>query len=169
MKTKAKSNRIEPLLFLYDLHTELFPNVITGITADDAHKRLDSKANHVAWIAGSLVQQRVDLVNDFGGKAEQQAKELFSNFQGIKDDVRYPELETYNKDWQIVSKALRDILTETADEKLDSIYKIPDMPEMDMPFFDMVGYSIHRESYLIGQIGLWRRLLGYPAMKYPGM
>ena len=169
MKTKAKSNRIEPLLFLYDLHTELFPNVITGITADDAHKRLDSKANHVVWIAGSLVQQRVDLVNDFGGKAEQQAKELFSNFQGIKDDVRYPELETYNKDWQIVSKALRDILTETADEKLDSIYKIPDMPEMDMPFFDMVGYSIHRESYLIGQIGLWRRLLGYPAMKYPGM
>ena len=169
MKTKAKSNRIEPLLFLYDLHTELFPNVITGITADDAHKRLDSKANHVAWIAGSLVQQRVDLVNDFGGKAEQQAKELFSNFQGIKDDVRYPELETYNKDWQIVSKALRDILTETTDEKLDSIYKIPDMPEMDMPFFDMVGYSIHRESYLIGQIGLWRRLLGYPAMKYPGM
>ena len=167
MKTKA--NRIEPLLFLYDLHTELFPNVITGITADDAHKRLDSKANHVAWIAGSLVQQRVDLVNDFGGKAEQQAKELFSNFQGIKDDVRYPELETYNKDWQIVSKALRDILTETTDEKLDSIYKIPDMPEMDMPFFDMVGYSIHRESYLIGQIGLWRRLLGYPAMKYPGM
>ena len=169
MKTKAKSNRIEPLLFLYDLHTELFPNVITGFTADDAHKRLDSKANHVAWIAGSLVQQRVDLVNDFGGKAEQQAKELFSNFQGIKDDVRYPELETYNKDWQIVSKALRDILTETTDEKLDSIYKIPDMPEMDMPFFDMVGYSIHRESYLIGQIGLWRRLLGYPAMKYPGM
>ena len=169
MKTKAKSNRIEPLLFLYDLHTELFPNVITGITADDAHKRLDSKANHVAWIAGSLVQQRVDLVNDFGGKAEQQAKELFSNFQGIKDDVRYPELETYNKDWQIVSKALRDILTETTDEKLDSIYKIPEMPEMDMPFFDMVGYSIHRESYLIGQIGLWRRLLGYPAMKYPGM
>ena len=169
MKTKAKSNRIEPLLFLYDLHTELFPNVITGITADDAHKRLDSKANHVAWIAGSLVQQRVDLVNDFGGKAELQAKELFSNFQGIKDDVRYPELETYNKDWQIVSKALRDILTETTDEKLDSIYKIPDMPEMDMPFFDMVGYSIHRESYLIGQIGLWRRLLGYPAMKYPGM
>jgi hypothetical protein len=169
MDTKAKSTIIAPLLFLYDLHTELFPNVITGITADDAHKRLDSKANHVAWIAGSLVQQRVDLVNDFGGKAERNAGDLFSNFQGIKDDLRYPELETYNKDWQIVSKDLRDILTETTDVKLDSIYKIPDMPEMDMPYFDMVGYSIHRESYLIGQIGLWRRLLGYPAMKYQGM
>lgn len=169
MNTKAKSSRIEPLLFLYDLHTQLFPNVITGITADDAHKRLDTKANHVAWIAGSLVQQRVDIVNDLGGKAEQQAQDLFSNFQGIKDDLKYPELETYNKDWQIISVSARKLLVEITDEKLDSIYKIPDMPEMDMPYFDMIGYSIHRESYLIGQIGLWRRLLGYPAMKYPGM
>ncbi|MBE2227420.1 MAG: DinB family protein [Ignavibacteria bacterium] len=169
MDTKAKSSRIEPLLFLYDLHTQLFPNVITGITHEDAHKRLDSKANHAAWIAGTLVQQRVDIINDLGGKAEQQAKDLFSNFQGIKDDVTYPELEIYNKDWQMVSGEARKLLAEITDEKLDSIYKVPEMPEMDMPFFDMIGYSIHRESYLIGQIGLWRRLLGYPAMKYPGM
>lgn len=169
MEIKAKSKRIEPFLFLFDLHTQLFPNVITGITAEDAHKRFDTKANHVAWIAGSLVQQRVDMVNDLGGKAEQEAGSLFSNFQGIKDDVKYPELEIYNKDWQKVSPAARLMLTELSDEKLDSIYKIPGMPEMDMPYFDMAAYSIHRESYLIGQIGLWRRLLGYPAMKYPGM
>lgn len=169
MDTKTNNNRITPLLFLYDLHTQLFPNVITGITADDAHKRLGTKANHVAWIAGSLLQQRVDIVNDLGGKASHKAEALFSNFQGIKDDVKYPELETYNEDWQTVSTETRKLLTEITDEKLDSIYKIPEMPEMDMPYFDMIGYSIHRESYLIGQIGLWRRLLGYPAMKYPGM
>ncbi|HMQ80408.1 MAG TPA: DinB family protein [Ignavibacteria bacterium] len=169
MNTKVNCNRIEPLLFLYDLHTQLFPNVITGISADDAHKRLDSKANHVAWLAGSLVQQRVDLVNDFGGNAGHSAEALFSNFQGIKDDTRYPELDTYDKDWQKVSKQLRDILAETTGEKLDSIHKQPGMPEIEMPYFDMLGYSIHRESYLIGQIGLWRRILGYPAMKYPGM
>lgn len=169
MNTKTKSSRISPLLFLYDLHTQLFPNVITDITGEDAHKRLDTKANHIAWIAGSLVQQRVDMVNDLGGNARQEAGELFSNFQGIKDDIKYPELETYNKDWQIVSVKARELLTEITDEKLESIYKIPDMHEMDMPFFDMIGYSIHRESYLIGQIGLWRRLLDYPAMKYPGM
>lgn len=169
METKAKSKRIETLLFLYDLHTQLFPNVITGITSEDAHKRLDSKANHVAWIAGSLLQQRVEMVKNLGGNASQAAEELFKNYQGIKDDVKYPELETYNADWQKVSVTLRNMLTELTDEKLDSIHKEPDMPEMDMPFFDMIGYSTHRESYLIGQIGLWRRLLGYPAMKYPGM
>lgn len=169
MDTKANSSRISSLLFLYDLHTQLFPNVITGITSEDAHKRLDTKANHVAWIAGSLVQQRVDIVNDLGGKAEQQAGDLFSNFQGIKDETKYPELETYIKDWNVVSEAARKLLVEITDEKLDSFYKMPEMPEMDMPFFDMIGYSIHRESYLIGQIGLWRRLLGYPAMRYPGM
>lgn len=169
MNTKAKSSRIEPLLFLYDLHTQLFPNVIEGITSDDAHQRLDTKANHVAWIAGSLLQQRVDIVNDLGGKASHQAESLFSNFQGIKDDLKYPELESYRKDWQSVSEDARKMLIEITDEKLNSIHKTLGMPEMDMPYSDMIGYSVHRESYLIGQIGLWRRLLGYPAMKYPGM
>ena len=169
METKPKSLKMAPFIFLYDLHTQLYPNVITGITPEDAHKRLDSKANHAAWIAGSLLQQRVEMINNLGGKASQAAEELFNNFQGIKDDVKYPELESFNKDWQKVSGPLRELLMELTDEKLESIHKEPDMPEMDMPVFDMIAYSIHRESYLIGQIGLWRRLLGYPAMKYPGM
>ena len=52
METKTVSTRIEPLLFLYDTHTDLFPNVIDGISDKDAHNRLNTKANHVAWLAG---------------------------------------------------------------------------------------------------------------------
>lgn len=163
------SKRIEAFMFLYDLHTQLFSNVIIGITAQDAQKRLNTKANHIAWLAGSLLQQRAELINNLGGNAKHEAEELFKNFQGIKDDAKYPELETYNKDWQKVSPVLRGFLAELKDEKLNTVFHDPKYPEMDMPFFEMIAYSMHRESYLIGQIGLWRRLLGYPAMKYPGM
>jgi hypothetical protein len=40
------------------------------------------------------------------------------------------------------------------------------MPGGDYTFFDTLTFSIDRESYCIGQIGLYRRLLGYDAMKY---
>ena len=88
METKPKSLKMAPFIFLYDLHTQLYPNVITGITPEDAHKRLDSKANHAAWIAGSLLQQRVEMINNLGGKASQAEEEHFNNNQGIKDDVK---------------------------------------------------------------------------------
>jgi hypothetical protein len=40
------------------------------------------------------------------------------------------------------------------------------MPEMRMTYFDLIAFIIYREANIIGQIALWRRLLGYEAMKY---
>jgi hypothetical protein len=31
---------------------------------------------------------------------------------------------------------------------------------------EMINFSTYREANMIGQIALWRRLLGYPAMNY---
>jgi hypothetical protein len=163
METKTISTRIEPLLFLYDQHTQFFPNVIEGISEDDAHNRLSTKANHVAWLAGSLVQQRFEIANLLGADMKQEAHDLFKDYQGIKDDVTYPPLSSFKDDWEKVSPVLRDKLINVSDEKLNSIFEVP---EMSMPYFDLIAFSIHREAYFIGQIGLWRRLLGYEAMKY---
>jgi hypothetical protein len=163
METKTISTRIEPLLFLYDQHTQFFPNVIEGISDDGAHNRLNTKANHVAWLAGSLVQQRFEMASLLGADMKQAAHELFKDYQGIKDDITYPPLSSFKADWEKVSPVLRDKLINVSDEKLNSIFEVP---EMSMPYFDLVAFSIHREAYFIGQIGLWRRLLGYEAMKY---
>jgi hypothetical protein len=40
------------------------------------------------------------------------------------------------------------------------------MPGEKMSFYDLIAYITHREAYCIGQIGLWRRLLGYEPMKF---
>ncbi len=164
MDLTAKSTRISPLLFLYDTHTDYFRNVIDGISDEDSHKRLDTKANHIAWLAGSLVQQRYDLANLLtGGDHKQKADEYFKEYQGIKDDAQYPSLESYKDDWDIITPILREALVNATDETLDKIF---DMEDMKFPYFEMVGFSIHREAYFIGQIGLWRRILGYEPMKY---
>lgn len=164
---EAKSKRIEPLLFLYDAHTKLYPNVLEGISDADALNRLNTKANHVAWLAGSLVQQRAENAKMLGSEVKQVADDLFKDFQGIKEDVTYPALSTFRADWDRITSICRDALLNVDDETLD---KILDMGGgMKMPYFDAIAYGIHREAYVIGQIGLWRRLLGYDAMKYPGM
>lgn len=163
MEMKTISSRIQPLLFLYDTHTDLFKNVIEGISGENAHNRLNTKANHVAWLTGSLVYQRFDLANLLGADHKQKSYELFKDYKGVQDNIEYPSLNSFKEDWDVISPVLRNLLENVSDEKLDSIFE---MPEMTMPYFDLIAFSIHREAYLIGQIGLWRRLLGYEAMKY---
>lgn len=163
METTTDSNRMYSLVVLYDMHTKYFSNVIEGISDEDAHHRMDTKANHVAWLTGSLVQQRYELANLLGNDMKQAADELFKDFKGIQDQVNYPPLSTFKKDWDDITPILRKALVEVSDEQLDRPF---DMEGMTMPYFNLIAFMIYREANCIGQIALWRRLLGYPAMKY---
>ena len=152
-----------PIVVQFDMHTDFFPKAIDGISDKDSHNRLNTKANHVAWITGSLVQERFDMAGMLGSKLKQRADELFKDFKGIQEGVTYPSLSEFKKDWEKITPVLREALVNVTDEKLDSIFE---MPEMKWTYFQMFGFMIYREANLIGQIALWRRLLGYDAMKY---
>ncbi|MBK8552179.1 MAG: DinB family protein [Ignavibacteria bacterium] len=163
MKTKPKSSRMYSLVVLFDMHTGFFPKAIEGISDKDSHNRLNTIANNVAWITGSLVQERFELAGLLGIEMKQNAYELFKDHKGIQEGVTYPPLSEFKKDWDKITPVLREALVNVSDEKLDSMF---DIPEMKMPYFDFIAFIIYRESNCIGQIALWRRLLGYDAMKY---
>lgn len=150
---------------LYDMQTTFFGSALEGISDSDAHSRLDSKANHIAWLAGSLVQQRYELAAylNKSTSCKQGADDLFKDNQGIKDGLSYPSLDQFTKDWKKISPVLRDLLVNASDEQLN---KNIEMPGMAFPLFDMITFVIYREANCIGQIALWRRLLGYDAMNY---
>jgi hypothetical protein len=40
------------------------------------------------------------------------------------------------------------------------------MGGMKMSWYDMITFTMYREASMIGQLALWRRLLGHPALKY---
>ncbi|RPD40581.1 DinB family protein [Chitinophaga barathri] len=153
-------------LAMYDLHTLLFNNVLDSMTDKDAHNRLGTKANHPAWLAGSLVQERFAMANVLGVDKTQQkeANDLFKDHAGIKDGVTYPSLDSYREDWNLISPLLRHALANATPDQLNG----PDPFGMgeDMKLLDVMTYCMDRESYCIGQLGLFRRLLGYPAMRY---
>ncbi len=155
---------MESLVKLYDLHTDYFLKAIEGISESDSLNRLNTKANHPAWIAGSLLQQRFEMYNELtGNKLKQTADELFKDYKGIQDDGDYPSLSVYAEDWKKISPLFRKTCAELTDEKLNTDFE---MPDMKFPWYDMMTFMIYREANMIGQLALWRRLLGYPAIKY---
>lgn len=161
----VKDSRVYALVAMYDMQSGLFYNALDGISDTDANKRLGSKVNHVAWLAGSLVQQRFEMAELFGKSTEkQQADDLFKDMQGIQDGVTYPSLEQYRADWQKITPVMRTAIIEAETETLDQIF---DMGEgMTFTYFEMLYFMVYREANCIGQIALCRRLLGYDAMRY---
>lgn len=163
MEIKPTSNRMFGLMVLFDMHTTYFHSALEGISDDDATKRLDTKANHIAWLAGSLVQERYELVNIFGQTLKSASDELFKDHKGILSDVKYPSLASYREDWDKISPILREALLKATDEELN---KVLEFPGMSFSVYEMVSFDTYREANCIGQIALWRRLLDYGPMNY---
>ncbi len=158
-----KDSRLIAIFDLYDLQTDLFRKAIDGISDEDAHKRLDTKANHIAWIAGSIVESRFEGVRNLGGDIQSSSHELFKNHQGIQEGVTYPSLKQYLADWDRISPILREKTLAVDSEWLDKRFK---MDGWEASNYELIIFMTYREANMIGQIALWRRLLGYPAMNY---
>ncbi|TCD12052.1 DinB family protein [Pedobacter frigidisoli] len=163
MKTQPTSNRMYGIIVLYEMQTDFLKKALDGIDDADAQKRLDTKANHISWITGSVVSGRYYLAKSFGVDASSSTGELFKDNKGIVDNATYPTLAEFKKDWDKISPLLQEALTNATEEKLNE--KI-EMPGMEMTLFDMISFTSYREANCIGQIALWRRLLGYAAMNY---
>ncbi|QNK63859.1 DinB family protein [Pedobacter sp. PAMC26386] len=161
---KTVSSRMESIIVLYDMYTTFFPKVIDGFTEKDAKKRLNTKANHVAWLTGSLVEERHELTSILGNKQQQTAHEIFKDHKGIQDEITYPSLDSFKHDWIKISPTLKNILLNITDEELDTPFEM--MPGQTFSIYELITFTTYREASCIGQIALWRRLLGYPAMKY---
>ena len=163
MNTQTASHRTSALLTLFDYHTDFFPRALVGISEEDMHNRLNTEANHPAWLAGSLVQQRFLMASETGSGLQQTGEELFKNHKGIQPGAKYPTIAEYTSDWQKITPEAREALITIDDAKLDSEI---DMGGMKMTYYELITFTIYREANMIGQLALWRRLLGYPALKY---
>jgi hypothetical protein len=163
MELKTTSTRTQGLLDLFDLHTSFFSRAIEGISAEDMHNRLNTQANHMAWLTGSLVQQRLTMTTETQPGLTQAGAELFADYKGIQDGATYPTNEQYLKDWEKISPIARKVLVDVDDQKLDSEI---DMGGMKMTYYELISFTIYREASMIGQLALWRRLLGHPALRY---
>ncbi|PQA93955.1 hypothetical protein B0A69_10175 [Chryseobacterium shigense] len=162
-----KSKKLEIILPAYRMHTQSFLNVLDGISEEDAVKRIEGKTNHIVWMAGNFVNMRYSLGWVLGLRDEDPYSDLFFQGKALDENYKYPDLDELKKNFHDISAKVFQKLMEVTDEELDEMFEIG----MNIPFvretkLNFTGMSIGREDYLCGQIGLMRRILGYPGMKY---
>ncbi|MCS4300725.1 DinB family protein [Chryseobacterium sp. BIGb0232] len=162
-----KSKKIEVIIPAYRMHTQGFINVLDGISEEDALKRIENKTNHIVWMAGNFVNMRYGLGGVLGLQEQDPNNDLFFQGKALDESFKYPTLADLKKNFHDISSKVYQKLLEVTDEELDEIFEIG----MNIPFvketkLNFAGMCIGREDYLCGQIGLMRRILDYPGMKY---
>lgn len=162
-----KSKKMELVIPAYRMHSQSFLNVLDGISEEDALKRVENKTNHIVWMAGNFINMRYGLGAVLGLPVQDPYNDLFFQGKALDESFNYPSLADLKKNFHEISSRVYQKLFETTDEELDEIFEIG----MNIPFIketklNFVGMCIGREDYLCGQIGLMRRILDYPGMKY---
>jgi len=164
---KTKSAALQIIIPQFRMHTQLFDNVLHGISDTDASSRINGKTNHITWMAGNLVNARYWLGNLLGIEKEDPNSHLFKDAKALDPNADYPSLNALKSEWHVISPLVFEKLQNVTDEELSQPFSMG----MNIDFveenkFNMTGMAIDRESYLLGQLALMRRALGYDSMKY---
>ncbi|WP_241285532.1 DinB family protein [Chryseobacterium arthrosphaerae] len=162
-----KSKKMELVIPAFRMHSQSFLNVLDGISEEDALKRVENKTNHIVWMAGNFINMRYGLGAVLGLPVQDPYNDLFFQGKALDESFNYPSLADLKKNFHEISSRVYQKLFDITDEELDEIFEIG----MNIPFIketklNFVGMCIGREDYLCGQIGLMRRILDYPGMKY---
>ena len=162
-----KSKKMEVIIPAYRMHSQSFMNVLDGISEEDALKRIENKINHIVWMAGNFVNMRYGLGWVLGIQEEDPYSDLFFQGKALDESFKYPTLTELKDNFHAISSKVYQRLLEVTDEELEEMFEIG----MNIPFvketkLNFAGMCIGREDYLCGQMGLMRRILNYPGMKY---
>lgn len=162
-----KSPKLEIIIPAYRMHSQSFRNALSGISEENASKRIEKKTNHVIWMTGNLVNCRYWMGTLLGLDVRDPNETLFTQGRTLDESLKYPTLEKLKQNFAEISpKVYRKLLTAT-DEQLETASPI----NMNVPFvkeniLNVIGMCIGREDYLLGQIGLMRKMLDLKGMTY---
>ena len=161
------SKQLTVIIPAFRMHTQLFNNVLEGITEEEALVRVQGKTNHVAWMAGNMVNCRYWLGETLGLTDRDPNDELFKEGRALDETLSYPSLSQLRKNWHDISPKVYEVLLQTDDAALDKMVEFG----MGVSFLkennlNMVGMAIGREDYLLGQMGLMRKIIGHAGMRY---
>lgn len=161
------SPRLAMIIPAYRIHTQIFLNVLDDISEKDALKRIEGRTNHIVWMAGNFVNMRYGLAHALGNNETDPYNDLFFQAKALDENYTYPTLKELKANFHKISPIAYNELLAIADTRLNEEFPL----QMNVSFFpetllNFIGMCIGREDYLCGQMGLMRRILNYPGMKY---
>lgn len=161
------SKQLNIVIPAYRWHSQNFLMALEGITEENAMKRVEGRTNHIIWMAGNFVNMRYELGSALGLKEQDPYDDLFHEAKALNESFKYPSLHEVKENFHKISPLVYKRLLALTDEELAQSFSMG----MNVSFFpetilNFVGMCIGREDYLCGQLGLMRRILNYPGIKY---
>jgi len=167
MITKPVSNLLQMAVPLYRMHTQMFNNVLAGIQEEDAKQRINGRTNHIIWMAGNTVNCRYWLAGVLGIDEKDPNEDLFADAKALNESYAYPSLESLKEEWHKISPVVFEKINSITDEELVKPYDFGmNVSFIEEHILNMIAMCVDREEYLLGQLALMRKALGYEAMKY---
>src|SRR4051812_28620100 len=105
----------------YDLHTRLFTNATEGLTDADANSRNSEHVNHIKWIAGHLLNTRLDSMSRVTGlEPDNTYFAQFGRGNSMDPDAIYPPIDEIRTKWSSAADAIGTAITKMPEEALNA-------------------------------------------------
>lgn len=154
-----------PHIITVGLNTRLINNCFDGIDDELANKRINETTNPMAFISLHALEARYFLIRILGLKVQNPYKELTKDAKAYEDLKEVPPVKEMLDYWKETGDVLLDTLENIAESKLQEKVRFK-FPIEDDTKFGTLTFMLQHEVYHIGQLGILRRVLGLPAMKY---
>jgi hypothetical protein len=162
-----KSTKLDIIIPAFRMHSQSFFNALDGISEELALERNNGKTNHVVWMAGNFINCRYWMANLLGQDDKDPNDDFFKDAKALDENMEYPTLDALRKNFADISPKVYQKLLEATDEELSKAFSFGmNVPFVEENVLNMIGMCIGREDYLLGQIGLMRKLLGLKGMSY---
>jgi uncharacterized damage-inducible protein DinB len=158
-------NAIIPLQLIFNLNSKLFLNATAGITDEMAAIRPNDQINNVVFISAHLLDARYYISDMLDLKVVNPFKDAFEKVTRVEESDQLPGLKTIRGNWVKLSQKLSDHLTTLPEEILNRKASFK-FPVTDDTVLGAITFLISHESYHLGQLGILRKYLDLPAMKY---
>ena len=150
----------------FDLHTRLYNNATEGLTDAEANSRNSENINHIKWIAGHLLNTRLESMSRVTGlEPDTTYVAQFGRGNSLDPNAAYPPIEEIRDKWSSVADSIGTAITKMPEEVLNA--KAPaQVPIADDTVRGMLSFLVSHEAYHIGQLGLLRKMVGKESMSY---
>ena len=155
---------INTIIAQYDLQTNWFLNALESISEEESNVTFSENLNPIKWVAGHLTDARMTInaiISESATNADY--KKVFGKGTSNKIDASFPTIEQIRTDWTSISGQLKFTLQNLPEVKLLS--KTPFQTSIpDETLLGLIAYFAIHESFHIGQLSIYRKLTGKPAM-----
>ena len=157
--------RLEPLAAILRTNTRLMLNCLEGVDDALAHRRMDDRTNHLAFLGAHLVGARAYLAGLAGGDGTDPFHESLGAANSIDEVEAFPTLVEIQAGWADVTTRVMAALEAVESEAL------AEAPPFQFPIDDAtilggIAFLVQHDSYHIGQMVLLRKHWGLDAMSY---